>query len=140
MLHDVVERGTGVKAKIGRWAAGKTGTTQSYRDAWFVGWSGDISTAVWVGNRDGQVPMTNVHGIKVTGGSFPAMIWGDFMRQASVVRGRPAARAASSSGAGGPILARLCETSRLLATSRCPQVIGVYLSPVLVPAKECSVH
>ncbi|NTU72225.1 MAG: PBP1A family penicillin-binding protein [Coriobacteriia bacterium] len=82
MLHDVVQKGTGVKAKIGPWAAGKTGTTQSYRDAWFVGWSSGISTAVWVGHRDGQVAMTDVHGTKVSGGSFPAMIWADFMKGA----------------------------------------------------------
>ena len=52
MLHDVIEQGTGDQAKLPVWAAGKTGTTQSYRDAWFVGWAGDVSTAVWVGNRD----------------------------------------------------------------------------------------
>jgi penicillin-binding protein 1A len=75
MLHDVVERGTGMNARFGGWAAGKTGTTQSYRDAWFVGYSGDLCTAVWVGYRQGQVDMTNVRGVKVAGGTFPAMIW-----------------------------------------------------------------
>ncbi len=79
MLHEVIQRGTGVEAKLPVWAAGKTGTTQSYRDAWFVGWAGDVATAVWVGNREAQVPMTNVHGIAVTGGSFPARIWREHM-------------------------------------------------------------
>jgi len=141
MLHEVVESGTGVKAKIGRWAAGKTGTTQSYRDAWFVGWSGDVSTAVWVGNRDGQVPMVDVHGIKVTGGSFPAMIWADFMRQASSVRSRPITKVQSSpSGTKGQVLTRICEDSLQLANSRCPNALDIYLDPTLVPAKACTMH
>ena len=84
-----IEVGTGDQAKLPVWAAGKTGTTQSYRDAWFVGWADDIVTAVWVGNRAAQVPMTNVHGIAVTGGSFPASIWRQFMTEAG---GRPGGR------------------------------------------------
>lgn len=82
MLHDVVESGTGAGARISTWAAGKTGTTQQYRDAWFVGYSGRLVTAVWVGHAEGQVEMLNVHGIRVTGGSLPAAIWKRFMEQA----------------------------------------------------------
>jgi penicillin-binding protein 1A len=86
VLQDVVRRGTGRKASIGRPAAGKTGTTQGHVDAWFVGYTPDIVTAVWVGyppRDDGTIPeMTNVRGIKVTGGSFPAQIWSRFMKEA----------------------------------------------------------
>lgn len=92
LLHEVVDSGTGKAADIGRWSAGKTGTTQSHRDAWFVGWSGELSTAVWVGYPEAQVPMTNVHGIKVTGGSYPARIWSRFMRDAGSVSLTPANR------------------------------------------------
>ncbi len=73
MLKAVITSGTGVGANIGRPAAGKTGTSQDWRDAWFVGFTPDIVTAVWVGN-DGGAPMA-----KVTGGELPAEIWKKFM-------------------------------------------------------------
>ncbi|MDQ3981086.1 MAG: penicillin-binding transpeptidase domain-containing protein, partial [Actinomycetota bacterium] len=89
-LEDVIERGTGVAADIGRPAAGKTGTTNEYTDAWFVGYTPDLVAAVWVGYPDGAIPMYDVHGIRVTGGSFPALIWREFMMSALAgVRARP---------------------------------------------------
>lgn len=78
-LEQVIQRGTGVAAAIGRPAAGKTGTTNDYADAWFVGYTPDLVTAVWVGYPQGRIPMTNVHGIRVMGGTFPAQIWRAFM-------------------------------------------------------------
>jgi penicillin-binding protein 1A len=87
-LRRVVEQGTGGAARLGRPAAGKTGTTQGYGDAWFVGYSSGISTAVWMGYPEGQSrAMDDVHGRRVSGGSFPAEIWERFMRVA--VEGRP---------------------------------------------------
>jgi penicillin-binding protein 1A len=74
-----VQSGTGTRAAIGRPAAGKTGTTTDWTDAWFVGYTPHLSTAVWMGDPDAQVPMKNVHGISVTGGSFPAIMWREFM-------------------------------------------------------------
>jgi len=82
ILKGVISKGTGTAAKIGRPAAGKTGTTQEYRDAWFVGYTPDLAASVWVGFPEGQKEMTNVHGRKVTGGSFPAEIWAAFMKAA----------------------------------------------------------
>lgn len=79
MLKGVISRGTGTGADIGRMAAGKTGTTQEYRDAWFVGYTPQIACAVWVGYPDAQREMTSVHGGAVTGGSLPADIWQRFM-------------------------------------------------------------
>ena len=139
MLHDVIELGTGDKAKLPVWAAGKTGTTQSYRDAWFVGWAGDLTTAVWVGNRAAQVPMTSVHGIAVTGGSFPASIWRQYMAEAIKVTSAPAPAAV---GAPPPALeqCRICEKSKLLANPRCPEVFETYLLPNLVPTETCKLH
>jgi penicillin-binding protein 1A len=79
MLKGVIEKGTGEAADIGRPAAGKTGTTQAYRDAWFCGYTPTLATSVWVGYPDAAKEMTSVHGRKVTGGSFPAEIWAKFM-------------------------------------------------------------
>lgn len=89
VLEQVIERGTGQAADIGRPAAGKTGTTNEYRDAWFAGYTPDLAVAVWVGYRYPR-PMTNVHGIRVFGGTFPAAIWRTFMVEAH--RGLPVER------------------------------------------------
>ncbi len=137
MLHDVVEKGTGTEARFGRWAAGKTGTTQSYRDAWFVGWSGGISTAVWVGYPQAQVDMTDVHGVRVTGGSFPARIWARFMRDAEVVRSSPIKPKQED---GNQVLVTVCQQSMQLANKRCPQPVEIYLPAGLVPQATCSLH
>ena len=69
MLEKVISQGTGRRAKIPGFAAGKTGTTQDYRDAWFVGFTDEYVIAVWVGNDDNS-PMKGV-----TGGTLPAEIW-----------------------------------------------------------------
>ncbi|MGB0872150.1 MAG: transglycosylase domain-containing protein [Solirubrobacterales bacterium] len=75
--------GTGSRAYFTCPAAGKTGTTDSFRDAWFVGYTPRLSTAVWVGYPDAQRPMTNVPGVgSVNGGSLPTTIWGKFMGKA----------------------------------------------------------
>lgn len=94
-LEAVIQRGTGVRAQIGRPAAGKTGTAQEYRDAWFAGYTPDLAAAVWMGYPEGQIemkpscsglnpcrPTRTISGSGVTGGSFPAMIWQRFMLQA----------------------------------------------------------
>ncbi len=84
MLQGVVEHGTGTSAAIpGVDVAGKTGTTSNYGDAWFVGWTPQITTAVWVGYPNKLIPMTTLYnGQPVEGGTFPANIWRDFMEQA----------------------------------------------------------
>jgi 1A family penicillin-binding protein len=95
-MQQVMQQGTGVGASIGRPAAGKTGTAQEYRDAWFVGYTPDLATAVWVGYPRGEIEMkpscsgsvqpcrvtrTATSG-GVTGGSWPASIWRLFMSRA----------------------------------------------------------
>ena len=82
MLEPVVDGGTGSAADIGRPVAGKTGTGQEFRDAWFVGYIPQVSTSVWVGYSKGLIDMVDVHGIEVFGGTYPAEIWGDFMAAA----------------------------------------------------------
>jgi penicillin-binding protein 1A len=84
LLQQVVLQGTGKNAAIpGRPVAGKTGTTENYGDAWFVGYTPQLVAAVWVGYPNKLVPMTNeYHGQPVAGGTFPAQIWKSFMEQA----------------------------------------------------------
>jgi penicillin-binding protein 1A len=79
VLKGVVSSGTGVAASIGRPQAGKTGTNQQYKDAWFVGYTPQLTAAVWMGDPDRQTPMLDVGGIRVTGGSYPARVWHDLM-------------------------------------------------------------
>ena len=77
MLSGVIAHGTGKAAALPRPAAGKTGTTQEYRDAWFIGYTADLVAGVWLGNDD------NTAMNKVTGGSLPAPVWKGFMLAAT---------------------------------------------------------
>jgi penicillin-binding protein 1A len=84
LLQGVVRYGTGKAAQLpGREVAGKTGTTENYGDAWFVGFTPQVVTSVWVGYPDSLRPMlTEYHGKPVAGGTFPALIWKAFMEKA----------------------------------------------------------
>jgi penicillin-binding protein 1A len=84
LLQNVVTGGTGKQAQLadGRQVAGKTGTTENYGDAWFVGYTPQLVTAVWVGYPNTLRPMlTEYHGKAVAGGTFPALIWKSFMER-----------------------------------------------------------
>jgi penicillin-binding protein 1A len=91
LLRRVVERGTGRRAALDGFAAGKTGTSQDYRDAWFVGFNDALVTGVWIGNDDNS-PMKHV-----VGGSLPAMIWQRFMAEATKLIAQDQVRVAASS-------------------------------------------
>jgi 1A family penicillin-binding protein len=105
LLRLVVQRGTGRAATLDGFAAGKTGTSQNHRDAWFIGFNDSLVVGVWVGNDDNS-PME-----KVVGGTLPAMIWKRFMTGATALGQRPRVaalpdrRAATSSAAApdGPL-------------------------------------
>ncbi len=79
ILEMNVKSGTGTKASIGCPAAGKTGTTDNFNDAWFVGYTPKLSSSVWVGYPNALKEMRSVHGVSVAGGTFPAQIWHDYM-------------------------------------------------------------
>ena len=104
MLETVLQYGTARAAALGEFAAGKTGTTENYGDAWFVGWNHKYTVAVWVGYPNGLVPMTTqFNGTPVLGGTFPALIWHDFMISALHIdkaRAEQAAAAAAARAAG----------------------------------------
>jgi penicillin-binding protein 1A len=86
VLQRVVASGTANRQKLSRATAAKTGTTQNFRDAWFVGYTPQLSVAVWMGyaiDSDGKIKeMTNVRGQEVTGGTLPGIIWRRFMEVA----------------------------------------------------------
>lgn len=109
LLKGVITSGTGRAAAIGRPAAGKTGTTDDYRNAWFVGFTPYLATAVWVGN-DNNAPMR-----RVVGGMVPARIWSSFMRVA--VKDMPADDWSRPEGVVATIV---CGTSGQLAGPGCP--------------------
>ena len=90
ILQGNVRSGTGTRAQLGdQPAAGKTGTTNDFTDAWFVGYTPYLTTAVWMGNASAPIEMRGVGGLSsVTGGTFPAQMWGAFNKDYH--QGKPA--------------------------------------------------
>jgi penicillin-binding protein 1A len=76
-------QGTGVGAYFGKLSGGKTGTTDNFADAWFSGFVPGLEATIWLGYPKGEIPMLSVHGISVSGPTFPATIWKLFMERAS---------------------------------------------------------
>jgi penicillin-binding protein 1A len=137
VLRGVVRDGTGRAAAVpGREIAGKTGTTNYYRDAWFVGYSPKecCVTAVWMGYPDDQRAMTNVHGIKVSGGTLPARLFSRVMAVATTKGGafakapkftgellEGAARASANDESGASSGGVAKSTKRRRATGNSPE-------------------
>jgi penicillin-binding protein 1A len=81
---NISKPGTGGRAKTGCPVGGKTGTTDENSDAWFVGFSPRLATSTWVGFPQGRIPMGPIfHGANVDGGTYPAQIWGEYMKAAA---------------------------------------------------------
>jgi 1A family penicillin-binding protein len=136
LLRGVVEHGTGRAAALDRFAAGKTGTTQDYKDAWFIGFDDSLVVGVWIGNDD-HSPMKGV-----TGGMLPARIWKDFMQEANApsLAGAPAAptpttvgqaSAPSQGQAQGPSQAQSQISSNAAAPAITP--------PADAPGGQCNI-
>lgn len=126
MMSRTLEEGTGRKAYFGWPAAGKTGTTQSSRDVWFVGFTANLTTGVWFGNDDNSPTK------KVTGGSLPAQAWHDFM--AAAHSGVPIASLPGWSGsAAQPSFARRDDIGTLISGDRTasipPEPVGEGSAP-----------
>ena len=134
ILKGVISNGTGTGADIGRPAAGKTGTTQENRDAWFVGYTPQLATAVWMGYPAAQTAMSNVHGRQVTGGSFPADIWSKFMRAALKGQDKKDFKRPDGLKEG-----RICLETGMAATEFCPRT-GTALLLAGTEIKTCTKH
>lgn len=104
MMTGVIEYGTGKSAKLDRPAAAKSGTTQDYRDAWFVGFTADLVAGVWLGNDN------NAEMKRVTGGSLPAKLWQGFMLDAHA--GRPPRPLPGMEGAPAYVASGIAEPAR----------------------------
>jgi penicillin-binding protein 1A len=109
ILEKNIQSGTGTKASIGCSAAGKTGTTDNHTDAWFVGFTPNLSTSVWVGFPERRIEMyPPTTPISVAGGTYPAEIWGAYMRQ--VKKGCPDFKAPKQPFVASPFFGRYAST------------------------------
>lgn len=118
-LRQVVLGGTGTGAGFGHPVAGKTGTTSNNTDAWFIGYTPQLTTAVWVGYPSGARPMTGIYGLKqVTGGSLPADFFRRYMERA--LSGAPVANFVQPASLGSTTLGQVAvtiDTSTTTSTS-----------------------
>lgn len=128
MLQSVMAGGTGGGASIGRPAGGKTGTTNNWKDAWFCGFTPDVTSCVWVGYDGLGMSL----GAGQTGGAIAAPLWGDYMRRA--VAADPVTNFPHYAGLEE---ATVCEKSGLLPSSSCETTISEIFVPGTVPTKEC---
>ncbi len=139
-LTEVVRRGTGQQARIGRAVAGKTGTSQQHHDAWFVGYTPEISAAVWVGFPDELEPLEHpATPYTITGGTWPAQIWARFASEA--LEGVPYGELSQLADAEATSVA-IDTSTGYLAGPLCPRE-HVHLIEVprdLAPTVVCPIH
>ena len=138
ILERVITEGTGKGANIGRPAAGKTGTTSDYKDAWFGGFTPELATVVWMGYLETSKPMDKINGRTVTGGSFPADIWREFM--SSALKDVPVSD--FTSGSGELVDVEVCTESGLLPVFWCPkEKLGFMIfEKGKEPTEVCNIH
>jgi penicillin-binding protein 1A len=139
-LSEVVQRGTGQQARIGRPIAGKTGTSQEHRDAWFVGYTPEMVAAIWVGYPEGLVPMEfPATPYNITGGSWPAQIWSRFA--SSALGGVPYGQLATAD-ADGTVTVEIDTSTGFVAGPLCPRqhVQRLQLAADNAPTVICPIH
>jgi membrane carboxypeptidase/penicillin-binding protein len=128
MLRGVLERGTGQAGQLDVPAAGKTGTTDGYRDAWFAGFTPDLVAVVWVGFDQGRA-------LKLPGSRAALPIWAHFMRMATA--GRPGTPFRAPPGV---VLSYIDPESGELATDQCPTAIEEAFPLGANPTTPCRIH
>jgi len=133
MLEDVMDRGTGASARsmgVRFSAGGKTGTTDDFKDAWFVGFSSSLVAGVWVGFDQPATIAREAYGSR-----YALPIWSDFMRQATRLR-RPEAFEAPS-GLHDEVL---CRISYLRPVEGCPVYTEYFKEGDTIPGRLCPIH
>jgi penicillin-binding protein 1A len=130
MMEGVIKRGTGLNAQIDRPAAGKTGTTNDFVDAWFIGFTPDLVTAVYIGNDD-RKPLKN----KMTGGVVAAPVWAKFMKNALKNNDKKDFLQPDK-----VINISVCKESGLLPTNSCPETLTVSFIKGTEPTSYCIIH
>ncbi len=137
MLQTVINRGTGVHArtiyKFYEKAGGKTGTTNSYTDAWFIGFTPEIVAGVWVGLDDFQYSL----GRGMTGSTAALPFWADFMK---MVYDSLNIERHDFPQCSGVVRLKICKESRLLATPYCPETFEEIYNVKYAPTKKCPIH
>jgi penicillin-binding protein 1B len=130
MMRSVINEGTGagVRANFSLDAAGKTGTTNDLRDAWFIGFTPELLTVVWVGYDDNQI-------LGLSGSQAAVPIWSTFMRGA--LSGRPSVPFAPPPGV---TFAEIDPTNGMLATPDCPTTVHEAFLVGTVPGQMCDIH
>ncbi len=139
MLQTVVNRGTGVRArtvyKFYEKAGGKTGTTNSYTDAWFIGFTPDLVAGIWVGLDDFKYSL----GRGMTGSVAALPFWADFMKM--VYDSIPEIKKhADFPQASGVVRLKICAETGLLATPYCPETYEELFNVKYAPTKKCDKH
>ena len=129
-MRSVINEGTGagVRANFSLDAAGKTGTTNDLRDAWFIGFTPELLTVVWVGYDDNQI-------LGLSGSQAAVPIWSTFMRGA--LSGRPSVPFAPPPGV---TFAEIDPTNGMLATPDCPTTVHEAFLVGTVPGQMCDIH
>jgi penicillin-binding protein 1A len=139
-LTEVVRRGTGQQARIGRPIAGKTGTSQKHKDAWFVGYTPEMVAAVWVGFPEATIPMEYPRTpFSITGGTWPAQIWSRFA--AGALSGTPYSALETADGSD-LITVEVDLSTGFLAGPLCPRahVQRIRVPSDQVPTVICPIH
>ena len=129
MLQTVMSSGTGGAASIGRPAGGKTGTTNNWKDAWFVGFTPDVTSCIWIGYDKLGMSLGNGQ----TGGGIAAPAWGQYMKMA--LEGEPVKDFPVYGGLEG---ADICDRSGMKPSSYCKTIIKEVFVPGTVPQEECN--
>ncbi len=138
ILQRVILEGTGRGANIGRPAAGKTGTTSDNNDAWFAGYTPDLSTVVWMGYTESTKSMEPINGRVIVGGTYPADIWREYMVKA--LQDKPVSE--FSPPDEEIIDVQICKDSGLMPTHWCPEESLEYRIYIKgeEPEETCDVH